>query len=187
MTHAINLLPWREIRRQKEKQQFIDLALAGLMAVIILCLLMNYCASSLMGRQQNYNQRLNAEIRVLNKKINEIKRIKKQKNRLIKQIIKVEKLQNSRILAIHLFAELVRIIPKGIYLHRLHGTRNRITIEGFSESNFSLSELMKNIELNPWMQNPNLIEIKKDRPLTTKNRFGVNFCLKSQIKGKGDR
>jgi type IV pilus assembly protein PilN len=177
MTIKINLLPWRQMQRKKERQQFIKLTRAGLILVVLACILVNFSVSRIIERQQNYNRGLQKDLAILNTRINEINKIKKQKKRLIKRIFFLQKLQNGRILVVHLFDELVKLIPEGVYLNLVRGTEKKITLEGFSESNFALSRLMQNIERNPWMQSPNLVEMKKAKPLAVANRFTLSFIL----------
>lgn len=180
MTIKINLLPWREIHRKKEKQKFINLAFASLTVVLIACLLANYCIFNLIEKKQNKNENLREKIAILTTKIQEIHKIIGQKKRLINRIVLLQKLQNNRVLIVHLFDELIKLMPEGLYLNQIRGKGTEITLQGITKSNAALSRLMQNIEANSWMQSSNLIEIKKDKPLAASNRFRLNFILQPQ-------
>ena len=68
----INLLPWRELKREREKKQFITYLLVGLFSSIIIVFLINYYATSLVDMQTDRNQRLKNEIAQLDSQIKEI-------------------------------------------------------------------------------------------------------------------
>ncbi|CZR30091.1 Fimbrial assembly protein (PilN) [Legionella pneumophila] len=55
-----------------------------------------------------------------------------------------------------------------------------VTLWGYSESNTSISILMRNIEANVWIQNPVLTEIKKnvEKKQSPNNEFKLSFVLK---------
>ncbi len=178
MTIKINLLAWRQIQRRKEKQQFITVAASGLILVVLVCLLVNCSVFGLIVRQQNYNKGLQKNLAILDAKINEISKIKNQKRVLLKRILFLLNLQNSRIVVVRFFDELIKLIPEGVNLDIVRSTGKKITLEGVSKSNFALSLLMKNIEQNPWMQSPNLVEIKNIKPLVASNHFSLSFVLK---------
>lgn len=180
MTIKINLLPWREIHRKKEKQRLISLAFAGLTVVVAACLLTNYCTFNLIDKQQNDNHKLREKIAILTTKIQEIHKIKETKKRLINRIILLQKLQNNRVLIVHLFDELIKLMPDGLYLNQIRCKGTEITLEGVTKSHIVLTKLMQNIEANPWMQASKLIEIKKDKPLAASNRFRLIFVLQPQ-------
>jgi type IV pilus assembly protein PilN len=180
MKIEINLLPWREMRRKKESKQFAYSTIIGFILLGLTCLLANCLISRLSERQNNYNKGLKNEIAILNVQIHKINKIKEQKKILMERIFLFHNLQNSRLLKIHLFEELIKLMPEDVYLTLIRGTEKKITLEGFSESNYGVSQLMKNIEQNPWMQDPNLVEIKNMKRLAPNNRFILNFILKSK-------
>lgn len=102
----------------------------------------------------------------------------------------VQNLQATRGLTVHLFDELIKVLPDGVYLTQMKREGNRITLLGYSESNSNVSILMRNIEANPWIQEPELTEIKKSKdqqdanaavnptPETGENEFKLSFVLK---------
>jgi type IV pilus assembly protein PilN len=83
---------------------------------------------------------------------------------------------------VHLFDELIRVTPSGVYITKIERKSDVVTLWGFSESNTNVSNLMRNIEINDWIQNPMLSEIKKedDEKQTAFSEFKLNFILKSR-------
>jgi type IV pilus assembly protein PilN len=185
----INLLPWRETRREHEKKKVSIYLLAGLIFSLVMVFLIYSYAMSMVDDQTQRNQRLKNEINTLNKQIIEISKLKKLRQALIARMNIVQDLQATRILTVRLFDELITITPNGVYLYRIERATNKVTLLGYSESNTSISRLMRNIQASKWIQDPELTEIKKteeDKPGVQKtesnpyvqNEFNLSFVLK---------
>ncbi len=180
MTTRINLLPWRQIKRKKENKKIIKLTLFGLILALLACFFIDFMILNLSEKQDNYNRLLKEEISKIDAKINEINRIKIEKQIMIKRMNLLQDLKNNRLLVVHLFAELTQLISDEIYLNVLEVSGMKIMLQGFSKSNLALSKLMKKIENNPWMKAPNLIEIKKEKNLDLSNHFTLSFILQNK-------
>ena len=118
MAH-INLLPWREAQRKQKKQDFfvvIGLATALMLAVVDG---VHVYMASLIDNQTTRNNILKNEIKLVEKKIEEIKALEKQKEQLIARMRVIEELQSNRPAIVHLFDELARIVPEGFYIESL--------------------------------------------------------------------
>lgn len=73
-------------------------------------------------------------------------------------------------------------MPSGIYLTKVEGKNDILSVTGYTESNTYVSILMKNIEINEWIHSPVLSEIKKeDRQEPANNEFKLNFVLAPQF------
>jgi len=97
----------------------------------------------------------------------------------------VETLQANRNEAVHLLDQLVRQLPEGIYLRSVKQTDKKVQIVGYAQSNARVSTLMRNIEGSPWLEKPELVEIKlvnmpnagrTDPPRL--NEFTLNFEIR---------
>lgn len=180
MSIKINLLPWREIHRKNETKKFLSYSMIGLLFLIIISLLTKYYINGLAAKQMDSNEVLKNEIEILNGMINKLEKIKKEKSTLIERIILFQEVENSSVLVIHFFDELIKIMPKQIYLSHIKGKGNRVVLQGHSDSSPLISLLMQKIENNPWMNAPNLIEIKNEKLLRENNSFSLSFTLKSK-------
>jgi type IV pilus assembly protein PilN len=176
----INLLPWREQKREWEKRQFTTYFLTGMVFSIGIVGLIFYYATYLVDVQTERNQRLQTEITVLEKQIQEISEIKKLRQALIARMTIVQNLQATRTLTVRLLDETVNIMPDGVYLTKVERVGDKVTILGYAESNSNISKLMRNIEINSWIKDPELTEIKKSTELKKEvhNEFKLNFILK---------
>jgi len=166
----INLLPWREERRKKKQKDFINfMELSALTGVLIVGLI-HTSIEALKAHQEQRNQLLQNEITLLDKKIVEIKDIEEKKKQLQTKIDLIQQLQESRPEAVHLFDEIPKITPDGVYLTKLTQTGSELIFEGKSESNARVSAFMRAIEASSWLQKPTLAIIKlPDKLSSNKN------------------
>lgn len=156
----INLLPHREERRKAVRQQFY--AFAGLVAVAAgLIWFLGYTLIDAMIEQQaEKNRFLKNEIAALDKQIEEIKKLKEQTEALLQRKQVIESLQVNRSETVHLFNELAKQLPTGIYLKTIKQEGQKITLTGYAQSNARVSTLMRNLDDSPLLERPELIEIK---------------------------
>ena len=123
---------------------------------------------------------LQKEITSLDEQIKEIKALKQIRSSLIARMAIIKNLQSTRTLMVHLFDELIKIVPSGVYVYKLERKTDEVTLWGYSEANTNISILMSNIESNTWLQTPILTQIKKmdDSKQAANNEFSLNFILK---------
>lgn len=183
----INLLPWREKKREQEKKLFTTMLCASIASAVFVVFLINYYASNLVSNQMARNQKLQQEIAALDRQIAEIKGLEKVRGMLLSRMAVVRNLQSTRTLMVHLFDELIKIMPSGIVLAKIEGKNTVISLSGYSESNTYVSQVMKNIENNEWIHNPVLNEIKKteDKKQPADNQFKLTFMLGPVYQVKG--
>jgi type IV pilus assembly protein PilN len=147
----INLLPHRAEKRRARKLQFISLAvISGFVHAVL---------SAKIAYQERRNSYLKQEITILDKQIEEIKKLREQTNSLLARKNVVERLQSTRTDVVHLLDQMLRILPDGVYLKTIKQAGNKITMVGYAQSNARVSTLMRAIEDSPWLDTPSLVEI----------------------------
>jgi len=159
---GINLLPWREAARKKSQQQFV-MSIVGAVAVGVLAVGAGY--TYMEGRisyQEERNTYIQAEIKRLDKTLEEIKTLDANKKALLDRIAVIEKLQSTRPGIVHLFDEMVNALPKGLYLTQLVQEKNKIKLEGKAESSARVSSYMNRLNASPWLSSSDLNTIKVD-------------------------
>lgn len=179
----INLLPWRELKRENEKKQFIVYFVATLVSAVLVIFLIYLYTQHLIDNQTSRNQKLQAEISTLNHKIKEIEGLKTIRSALIARMVIIQNLQATRLLTVKLFDELINILPGDVFLTSMERKDNTIIILGYAESNSSISQLMRNIEANKWIKEPELTEIKKSEKTSDaeENQFKLSFILSPYV------
>jgi len=179
----INLLPWREeLRKQKQKDFLNAIVLSILVGFIILGLIHTYI-EGLKAYQEQRNQILQNEIALLDKKIIDIKDVEEKKSKLLAKIDLIQKLQESRPEIVHLFDEISKTTPDGVYLTKFTQTGSELIFEGKSQSNARISAFMRAIEASPWLQAPTLKVIQspsKESPDKTDTEQLSDFMLRAR-------
>jgi type IV pilus assembly protein PilN len=157
---SINLLPWREAERKKRQRDF-GVAMGGAVIVgIALVMLTMFAYSQMISAQESRNTRLANEIAELEKSITEIDNLERQKERLIARMEIIEQLQKSRPEIVHLFDELVRQLPEGVYLTGIKQTGSRVEIRGVAQSSTRVSALMRQIDASDWLGDPEVERVE---------------------------
>src|ERR1700729_3953724 len=171
----INLLPWREqLRRERKIAFFVSLGIAaGVAAVTAFAAYL--LLGSMIDAQDRRNARLQAEIKVLDKQIEEINDLEAQKQRFISRMQIIEKLQRSRPEVVHLFDELVKEMPDGTYLTTVKQTGSKLKLDGVAQSSPRVSALMRNISASQWLRNPELEVVQ-----TKADTAGSSFTLDAE-------
>ena len=153
---SINLLPWRETERKRKRQEFFLSLGAALATAGLVCLIGNWQMSSAIEHQARRNQLLTDEIALLDKQIEEINGLDAQKQRLLARMEIIETLQRSRPEIVHVFDEIVRILPEGVYLTYLKQTGTKFEMRGVAQSSTRVSSFMRNIDSSEWLSEPAL-------------------------------
>ena len=152
----INLLPWREeLRKQQQHEFLMGMVLAVLFTIMILGSIHMHI-EGLKDYQTRRNQMLDSEIVILDKKINEVKEIEEKKNKLLTKIDVIQQLQESRPQVVHLFDELPKTTPEGIFLTQFSQAGENLTLIGKAQSNARVSAYMRAIETSSWLKAPKL-------------------------------
>jgi type IV pilus assembly protein PilN len=152
----INLLPWREAERKRKRQEFILSIGAALATAALVALLGRWEMSAAIAHQQDRNTVLTEEIAKLDKQIEEINGLDAQKRRLLARMEIIERLQRSRPEIVHVFDEIVRILPEGVYLTYLKQSGEKFEFRGVAQSSTRVSTMMRNIESSEWLSDPSL-------------------------------
>ncbi len=177
MAH-VNLLPWRaERRRQREREFYMQLAAAFVVAVLAL-LLWIFWMNQRIDNQNDRNTYLQTEIKQLDVRIAKIKDLEKVRQHLLARKQIIEQLQADRSQMVHLFDELVKTIPSSGRLTALKQHGQAMSLDGVAQSNASVAEYMRNIEASPWMGHADLRKTENTHDATRMPyRFGLDVTL----------
>jgi type IV pilus assembly protein PilN len=169
----INLLPWRDSERKRKRQEFILSIGAAIATAALVTLLGRWQMGAAIEHQNDRNRIISEEIAELDKQIQEILGLENQKRRLLARMEVIETLQRSRPEIVHIFDEVVRVLPEGVYLTYVKQSGNRFEIRGVAQSSTRVSAFMRNIDASEWLADPSL------RIVETKGRDagGAEFTL----------
>ncbi len=152
----INLLPWREGERKERKLAFLVALGVAALAAGVAAFAAYLLYGSMIDAQQHRNDALRAEIKTLDKQNEEINNLETAKQKYIARMEIIEKLQRSRPEIVHVFDEIVRTLPEGVYLTAIKQTDKKLKFEGVAQSSTRVSSFMRNIDGSQWLRNPEL-------------------------------
>jgi type IV pilus assembly protein PilN len=177
MAH-VNLLPWRaERRKQREREFYMQLGAAFVVAVLLL-LLWIFWMGQRIDNQNDRNAYLQTEIKQLDVRIAKIKDLEKVREHLLARKQIIEQLQADRSQMVHLFDELVKTIPTSARLTALKQHGQAMSLDGVAQSNASVAEYMRNIESSPWMGHADLRKTENTHDETRMPyQFGLDVTL----------
>jgi len=180
----VNLLPHREQKRQARQRQFISMAIGLAVLGVAIVGLGHIVIAAQIENQNGRNTLLKTEIAKLDEQIKEIDKLREQTQALLARKQIVETLQSNRTEAVHLLDQLVRQLPDGLYLKSVKQVGSKVTLTGYAQSNARVSTLMRNIESSPWLQRPELVEIRSvpqpNAPTQRLNEFTLNVRVKRE-------
>ena len=178
----VNLLPHREEARKRRQQQFA--VLAGLSAVVgaLVAGAVWLFLDQQVSQQQANVAYMKGEIAKLDKQIEEIRKIREETASLLAKKQVVEGLQSNRSEPVQLLDQLLRQLPEGVYLKSIKQLDKKVTVVGYAQSNARVSTLMRNLGASPYLENPELVEIKAvpapDKSGNRVNEFNMNIFVK---------
>ncbi len=177
----VNLLPHRAEKRKARQVQFIAFSVISLVLAALVVGFVHVAISGQISYQERRNQYLKEEIAVLDKQIEEIKKLREEIASLMARKLVVENLQSTRADVVHLLDQMLRIVPEGVYWKTLKQTGNKINLVGYAQSSARISTLMRSIEESPWLESPRLVIIQATTADKMRlNEFTLNFNLTKQ-------
>ncbi len=177
----VNLLPHRAEKRKARQLQFIVLSGISLVIGAVIVGFVHVAISTQIAYQERRNTYLKQEISILDRQIEEIKKLREQTQSLLARKTVVENLQSTRSDVVHLLDQMLRILPEGVYLKSLKQSGYRISLVGYAQSSARVSTLMRSIEDSPWLDTPTLIEVHATSVGGARlSEFSLNFNLTKQ-------
>ncbi|MFP4251795.1 MAG: PilN domain-containing protein [Guyparkeria sp.] len=154
----INLLPWREERRQKRQRDFvIHLVLVALVAVAVAFGVHTFMQSQI-EHQQARNAYLEDVIKKLDRQIQTINELKQRKAELTARMQVIEKLQSSRPTIVHLVENFITTLPDGVQLTDITVTNDeKISIQGKADAQARVAAYLRRLNSADYIGNANLV------------------------------
>jgi type IV pilus assembly protein PilN len=143
---------------------------AGALVVVLTM----FAFSQMIQSQNQRNERLKTEIAALEKSITEIDGLERQKERLLARMEIIDQLQKSRPEIVHLFDEVARQLPEGVYLTGMKQTGTRVEVQGVAQSSTRVSALMRQVDSSEWLSDP---EVQKVETTTSGNSRQAEFTV----------
>jgi type IV pilus assembly protein PilN len=183
----INLLPWRATLRKERETRFaihtgIALAITGVIFFGVY-----YYIDFITEHQKQRNDFLSKEIKQAEKKIEEIKEIRKKHESLTKRIEIIHQLQTSRPEIVHLFNDFAKKMPTGVFYKKVAQTEDKFTLEGIAQSSARVSSLMRQLDESAYFEKPNLVIIQATPNAKEGNKESEFKLMIQQEKSKAEK
>ncbi len=179
---TINLLPWRERLREERRREF----LVSLVGVVIiaggLVFLADRYVRGELSDQRARNDLIQREIAVMDARLAQISELRQQREAIYERMEVIQDLQGSRPVIVHVFDELVRALPQGVYFESLRRTEATLRVEGYAENNNRVSELMRRLDDSAWFTEPALQRISAAQVDWTQGGAANAFVLQLDVR-----
>ncbi|VVQ10338.1 hypothetical protein PS934_03576 [Pseudomonas fluorescens] len=156
----INLLPWREKRREVRRKRFLLVLVAVMVGTMGAVLVANQAISGAIDRQVARNDYIGKQVAVVDERIKQINDLKARRQQLVERMRIIQDLQGNRQISGRIFDQLARALPDGVYFTEVKMTAKTLSITGAAQSNNRVSDLMRNLEASDWFDAPSLTEVK---------------------------
>lgn len=182
MSTRLNLLPWRAMRRREQDRQLLTMGIGAWLLMGVIVFYAHVHVSSWLEDQNRRNEYLKQETAKLDKEIEEISELKKKRQALIARMNVIYQLQGDRTQIVHVFDEVVRKLPEGVYLTNMQEKSGVIAFRGVAQSNARVSALMRNLSSSEWFADPELDVINvKDSAGNRVSEFSLKVKLKQKL------
>ncbi|MCG6213987.1 PilN domain-containing protein [Vibrio furnissii] len=170
MVHDINLMPWREARREAHKRRFAGLCVLA----VLIALGLQWGAGAYIDRQTQVQQQrldfLNQHIRDLDSQIAALKVTEQEHKALLTRLSVVESLQQKRNKTTEFMNLMPQLIPEGVYVDKIKMNGQEIELSGISDSTARLATMLDNLE-----KSDQLSEVGMHSIVAGNRRFGKQF------------
>ncbi len=113
----------------------------------------------------------------LDKRIAEIRTLRKQREDLLARMRVIQELQGNRPVIVRVFDELVQTLAKGVHYKELKMEGTLLSTVGVAESTNRISSLMRNLDGSTWFTDTNFKGFKEDPQNADYGEEALSFDL----------
>ncbi|MFA0439406.1 hypothetical protein BCU70_14675 [Vibrio sp. 10N.286.49.C2] len=166
----VNLLPWRERKRNHHRQRFVVAVILSVLVAIIGVQIAAWYVSSQIDVQQARQQYLQKKIDAYQKDIALLSDIVKLHDTLEQRLRYVETLQRQRNKTTAVMNVLPELIPKGVYVDKIVMEGTRFKLSGISSRTANLAQMLDLFERSTLLINVDMHSIVHGN-----QRFGQSY------------
>lgn len=149
----INLLPWREERREQRKKEFITICIAVALLAIATVLASWFFLNQKLNDQEQANQLVVSTNQNLDTQLKTLEGLQERRKAVIDRMKLIQGLEGQRPVTVRLLDEVVRVVPASMYITKFSRSGDKFTIEGKAESPNSVADLLRGLEASEWYRN----------------------------------
>ena len=195
MSVMINLLPWRDARREKLTRRFyVRLVATLLLAVVLGSLIVFYYDAELKAQQQR-NDFIRQQLVLLDNDIHRVREFKADAEALSERLASFQSLQSARGATVMVFNNLSASMVDSVVYQRLSRNDDLLSVIAEAGTDRQVSEQLRQIAQMPGLGIPELSEVEREASSTRRVfRFDVHQTLltapevdKEALRGAGKR
>ena len=184
MIARINLLPWRQRRRDRQRRAFLA-QLGGVFAgSVCLVFLAALVLDGRIASQDARNGFLRSNLVELERQADAIDEVRRRTDETLERLEVLADLRRDRTRTVRILEELARTVTPGVHYTSLAKRGKHITAHGVARSNQAVSALMRNLEASPQFDAPRLKGIE-EMPADEEAGFAAAFELTFATSGPG--
>ncbi|CAH0534594.1 hypothetical protein VST7929_02538 [Vibrio stylophorae] len=177
----INLMPWREAKREKHKKRFMAMLGIGLVISALTVAGSHFFLGSELSKQNARVDKVQVEIDKQNSLLSKLSELRKKREELQQKIRIVSELQNGRNRVTVMMNLLPEVVPAGVYMKSIQFQAQSVGITGVADSKARLSTFLKQLEESPYITGVTISTVQATEGVDNLplNEFQVAFQLKS--------
>ncbi|TXJ06316.1 MAG: hypothetical protein E6Q25_09555 [Acinetobacter sp.] len=149
----INLLPWREERREQRKKEFVAVSAGVAVLGLVLSALVWMFFNQQLDEQNQANQSVVAANQQLDQELKALDGLQARRDEIIERMKLIQDLQGVRPVIVHVFDEVSKLTPEAMYLTGFSRTGDKFAITGKAQDPNVVSDFLRNLGSSPWFRN----------------------------------
>ena len=149
----INLLPWREERRNQRKNEFKLICIGVVVLGALMVGLTWMFFDNKLNDQFQANQLITSTNQNLDQQLKALEGLQERRQAIVERMNLIQGLQGKRPISVRLLDELVRVSPSQMYITKFSRTGDKFTVEGRAESPNTVAEFLRGLENSQWYRN----------------------------------
>lgn len=172
---ALNLLPWRERRRQRRRRAFVVGLASSFGASVAVLAVAWHVTESALEAARGRNAGLAAQLTALDGRLLEMTDVERGNAGIERRISALRRLDAERLDTVRVFDELATTLPPGLRYTALARRGGVISVRGTADAESSVSTFLRNLERSTRFGAPSLQNIADTTDSGGRAMFDLSF------------
>lgn len=172
---ALNLLPWRERRRQRRRRDFVVGLAVSFAASVVVVAVAWHVTDRAAGAARDENARLTVRLAALDSRLQALANIESGNVEVARRISALRRLDAERLDTVRVFDELASTLPPGLRYTMLARRGGVISVRGTADAESSVSTFMRNLARSARFGAPSLQNIADTADSGGRAVFDLSF------------
>ncbi|NWF38146.1 PilN domain-containing protein [Mariprofundus sp. NF] len=157
----INLIPYRDARRQQQIVHHLSIFFAVVVIAVLLAMGAHTTASMQLSDLKEETIRVQQQNAELKKKIGKIENLANLRGDVERKLDIVDRLQEGRFRSLKTLHEIAKVIPDNVWIKSVKDGGDTIELSGLGESNKAVANFMRKLDQSPLFSNIQLLVISR--------------------------